>query len=128
MSPSLMSARINPNIMDRPEKEWDAFISHAVEDQGSFVRNLTTLLKRLGLKVWYAETALQVGDSLSASINKGLANSQYGIVVISPHFIAKKWPNWELAGLVNRQNSEEQNVILPIWHRVTKQDVMDFSP
>jgi hypothetical protein len=114
--------------MDRPEKQWDAFISHAVEDQESFVRNLATLLTRLRLKVWYAETVLQVGDGLSTSINKGLANSNYGIVIISPYFIAKKWPNWELAGLVNRQNSEEQNVILPIWHRVTKQDVMNFSP
>src|SRR5262249_40173408 len=33
-----------------------------------------------------------------------------------------------LAGLVNRQNSEEQNVILPIWHGVTKEDVITFSP
>ena len=49
-------------------------------------------------------------------------------MVISPHFIAKQWTNWELAGLVNRQNSEEQNVILPIWHGVTKKDVIDFSP
>jgi len=72
--------------------------------------------------------SLQVGDSLSASINKGLADSRYGIVVISPHFIAKRWTNWELAGLVNRQNSEEQSVILPIWHGVTKEGVIAFSP
>jgi len=114
--------------MEKREKKWDAFISHAVEDQDSFVRNLAAMLTRLGLSVWYAETSLQVGDSLSASINKGLADSRYGIVVISPHFMAKRWTNWELAGLVNRQNSEEQNVILPIWHGVTKNDVINFSP
>jgi hypothetical protein len=113
--------------MDTPVK-WDAFISHAVEDQESFVRNLAAMLKRSGMTIWYAETALQIGDSLSASINKGLANSRYGIVVISRHFMSKKWPNWELAGLVSRQNSEEQSVILPVWHGVTKQDVIDFSP
>ena len=109
-------------------KKWDAFISHAVEDQDSFVRKLATMLTNLGLSIWYAETALQVGDSLTASIDKGLTNSQYGIVVISPHFIAKRWTKWELAGLVNRQNLEEQNVILPIWHGVTKMNVIDFSP
>jgi hypothetical protein len=114
--------------MKKQEKKWDAFISYAVEDQDSFVRNLAAMLTRLGLSVWYAETALQIGDSLSASINKGLADSRYGIVVISPHFMAKQWTNWELAGLVNRQNSEEQNVILPIWHGVTKSDVINFSP
>ncbi len=114
--------------MKKQEKKWDAFISHAVEDQNSFVRNLVAMLTRLGLSIWYAETALQVGDSLSTSINKGLAHSRYGIVVISPHFMAKRWTNWELAGLVNRQNSQEQNVILPIWHGVKKNDVINFSP
>jgi hypothetical protein len=109
------------------EKTWDAFISHAVEDQKGFVRNLAETLTRLGLSIWYAETALQVGDSLSASINKGLADSKYGIVIISPYFMGKRWTKWELASLVNRQNSEEQNVILPIWHGVTKDDVIAFS-
>jgi hypothetical protein len=99
-----------------------------LEDQEGFVRNLAGMLTSLGLSIWYAETALQVGDSLSASINKGLTDSRYGIVVVSPHFMAKRWTNWELAGLVNRQNSEEQNVILPIWHEVTKSDVIAFCP
>jgi len=114
--------------MEKFGKMWDAFISHAVEDQEGFVRNLSAMLTRLGLSIWYAETALQVGDSLSASIDRGLSHSRYGIVVISPYFIAKQWTNWELAGLVNRQNSEEQNVILPIWHGVTKKHVTNFSP
>lgn len=114
--------------MEKQGKEWDAFVSHAVEDQESFVRHLSRMLTRLGLSVWYAETALRVGDSLSASISRGLACSRYGIVVISQHFITKRWTNWELAGLVNRQNSEEKNVILPVWHGVSKTAVMDFSP
>jgi len=114
--------------MEKQGKQWDAFVSHAVEDQETFVRRLSTMLTRLGLSIWYAETALHVGNSLSASISRGLACSRYGIVVISPHFIAKQWTNWELAGLVNRQNSEEQHLILPIWHGVTKKEVMDFSP
>lgn len=51
--------------MEKPEKKWDAFISHAAEDQESFVRNLAQMLTRLGLSIWYAETALRVGDSLT---------------------------------------------------------------
>jgi hypothetical protein len=114
--------------MEKQRKKWDAFISHAIEDQESFVRKLAAMLTRLGLSVWYAETALQVGDSLSASINRGLADSEFGIVVISSQFIAKQWTNWELAGLVSRQNSEGGDVILPIWHGITKQEVIDFCP
>lgn len=71
---------------------------------------------------------MEVGDSLSRSIDKGLANSDYGIVVISPWFIKKKWPERELRGLVAREVSEEQKVILPIWLGVTKQEVLTFSP
>ena len=58
------------------------FISHASEDKDSFVRPLATELSRLGLRVWYDEFSLQLGDSLSASIDGGLAESDAGLVVI----------------------------------------------
>lgn len=65
---------------------WDLFISHASEDKESFVRPLAHFLRELGLKVWYDEFTLSVGDSLSRSIDNGLARSRYGVVVISPAF------------------------------------------
>lgn len=111
-----------------PNKQWDAFVSHASEDKTDFVRPLAQALTQLGVKVWYDEFTLEVGDSLSRSIDKGLAGSQYGIVVVSPKFIAKKWPERELKGLVAREMEEEQKVILPIWLGVTRQEVITFSP
>lgn len=119
---------VNHEMAKKPRTKWDAFISHAVEDQPSFVRSLARTLAEMGLKVWYAETALQIGDSLSASIDRGLADSRYGIVVISRHFISKRWTRKELAGLTSRQTSENSDVILPIWHGVTKEEVLSFSP
>jgi len=109
-------------------KQWDTFISHASEDKDDFVRPLAQALAQLGVKVWYDEFALKVGDSLSRSIDRGLAESTYGIVVISPSFMAKKWPERELKGLVAREMEEEQKVILPIWLGITKQQVLEFSP
>jgi hypothetical protein len=109
-------------------KEWDVFVSHASEDKESFVRPLAQALAQLGVKVWYDEFTLEIGDSLSKSIDKGLANSTYGIVVISHSFIRKKWPERELKGLVAREIEQEQKVILPIWLGVTKQEVLNFSP
>jgi len=109
-------------------KEWDVFISHATEDKDDFVRPLAQSLAQLDVKVWYDEFTLRIGDSLSRSIDKGLAGSRYGIVVISPSFIQKQWPERELRGLVAREIEEEQKVILPIWLGVTKQDVLNFSP
>lgn len=109
-------------------KEWDVFISHASEDKDDFVRPLAEALAQLGVKVWYDEFTLEVGDSLSRSIDNGLANSRYGVVVISSSFIQKQWPERELRGLVAREVEEEQKVILPIWFGVTKQEVIHFSP
>ena len=113
--------------MTDTDKSWDIFISHASEDKDEFVRPLATALRNLGLEVWYDEFSLHLGDSLSRSLDKGLANSKYGAVVISPNFIRKKWTEYELRGLINREIYQER-VILPIWHHVTHQDVMKFSP
>ena len=60
-------------------------------------------------------------------IDEGLANSRFGVVVFSRAFFGRGWPEYELDGLVTRTVSEEQ-VLLPIWHDVTKREVMDYSP
>lgn len=68
-----------------------------------------------------------MGDSLRRSIDRGLANSRFGIVVLSPAFFAKEWPQRELDGLV-AQEMGGRKVILPVWHNVTLDDVRRFSP
>lgn len=113
--------------MAKSPKKWDVFVSHASEDKDSFVRPLALALKSLGLSVWYDEFSLRIGDSLSGSIDRGLASSEFGLVIISPHFIEKHWPDYELRGLVAREVGEDR-VILPIWHGVTRDQVLDFSP
>ena len=95
-------------------KQWDAVISHASEDKDDFVRPLAQALNQLGVRIWYDEFARNIGDSLSRAVDKGLAESSYGIAIISPSFIEKKWPERELRGLVAREVQEEQKVILPV--------------
>lgn len=60
---------------------WDVFISHASEDKDGLVRGLAHALTAAGLKVWYDEFTLTVGDSLRRSIDLGLAHSEFGVVV-----------------------------------------------
>ena len=109
------------------EKEWDVFISHASEDKEAVVRPLARALQERGLRVWYDEFELRIGDRLRHRIDQGIARSAFGVVVLSPAFFAKGWPNYELDGLVTRAVVGGQ-VILPLWHRVSRTDVGRFSP
>ncbi|MEZ2370950.1 toll/interleukin-1 receptor domain-containing protein [Arthrobacter sp. RCC_34] len=107
---------------------YDVFISHASEDKESFVRPLAERLRNAHIEVWYDEFSLRVGNSLRRSIDRGLAQSRFGIVVLSPHFFEKQWSQWELDGLVSRQLGGSDDVILPIWLDLTREQVLAYSP
>lgn len=108
-------------------KLHDVFISHASEDKAEIVRPLATALLEKGLDVWFDEFELRIGHSLRQKIDSGLANSRLGVVVLSRAFLKKGWTNYELDGIINRAVTGEQ-ILLPIWHNITKQEVLEFSP
>ncbi len=107
---------------------YDVFISHASEDKEALVRPLAHALRELHVEVWYDEFTLRLGDSLRRSIDRGLLRSRFAIVVLSPDFFRKNWPQRELDGLVAREVGKGQRLILPVWHGVTHDDVLEFSP
>ncbi len=109
------------------QKQYDFFISHASEDKEDIVRNLAEALRESGFQVWYDEFELKIGDSLRKKIDFGLINSKFGIVIISPSFVRKNWTEYELNGMVAREMNGHK-VILPIWHKITKDEVLKFSP
>lgn len=105
----------------------DVFVCHASEDK-SFVGPLVKALKRAGVKVWYDEDLLRWGDGLRASIDRGLTNSRYGIVVFSKAFLRRKhWTEHELNGLFAMEKGGRK-VILPIWHDITDRELLRYSP
>jgi len=117
-----------PGLAARPgARAFDVFISHASEDKDEVVRPLAEALRNGGLEVWYDEFELKIGDSLRRKIDSGVAESRFGVVVLSPEFLRKGWTNYELDGLVTRAVTGEQ-VLLPIWHNITKKEVIQYSP
>lgn len=113
--------------IEDPGREFDLFLSHASEDK-DFARPLAEALSQRGVRVWFDETAIQLGDSLRESIDRGLTRSRFGVVVFSHSFFAKKWTNYELNGLVTRE-VRGRKVILPVWHPGLSLDALAaYSP
>ena len=122
--------RVRPKVrldVSHLPKQFDVFISHASEDKEAVVRPLADALVGKGLSVWYDDLTLTVGDSLRRKIDDGLARSRFGIVVLSPSFFAKQWPQRELDGLVAKE-SNGQKVILPVWHSIDYAEILGYSP
>ncbi len=120
-------AQLGHQAVAAPAPEWDAFISHASEDKDDFVEPLARELHSRGLNIWYDNFTLTLGDSLRRSIDRGLAHSKFGIVILSPTFFAKEWPQKELDGLVARE-VDGRKVILPVWHRLGSPEIRAYSP
>ncbi len=105
----------------------DIFISHAGEDKDVIARPLAEALRDHAFRVWYDEYALKLGDRLRRSIDEGLNQCQYGIVILSHAFFLKEWPQRELDGMFAREVDEGRTLILPIWHGVSGGDVRRYS-
>lgn len=124
--PSLVQDNSPPDV-DDVHREYDVFISHASDDKETIVKDLAEALRNTGLRVWYDDFELRIGDSLRRKIDRGLAKSRVGLVVLSQAFITKGWANYELDGIVNRSVDGAQ-LLLPIWHQISKKEVMEYSP
>jgi serine/threonine protein kinase len=107
--------------------KWDVFISHASEDKDRIARPLANLLTQAGLRVWIDENELRLGDSLRRKIEQGLAESRYGVVILSQAFFAKDWPQRELDALTSLE-TPKRKVILPVWDGIDHQLVSTRSP
>lgn len=107
---------------------YDLFICHASEDKDTLVRPLASALRNENIEVWYDEFSLKLGDSIRRSIDKGLRSSRFGVVVFSKAFVQKNWTQYELDGLIEREMSGEDQVLLPIWHDISYSEIVAISP
>ncbi len=127
-----MTTMVEKNIQFKEMQdleEYDVFASHAWEDKESFVDEFVTCLKELDLKVWYDKDQISWGDSMRKRIDEGLKKSTFGVAVLTPNYIAngKYWTKAELDGLFQLE-SINGKTLLPIWHNLTKKEVMEYSP
>lgn len=106
-----------------------AFISHDSRDKEKIARNIASGLRSRKQSIWYDEYSLKPGDSLRESIEDGLKDSKYCILILTPNFLTKGgWVKREYDSIFTRELIEDKKVIIPVWHNVTAKDIYAFSP
>lgn len=106
-----------------------AFISHDSKDKDSVARPIATKLSRLMCPVWFDEFSLKLGDNLRESIENGIKESKKCVLILSKNFLSNPgWAKTEFDSIFTKELIENQNVVLPIWVDVSKQEVYEYSP
>lgn len=104
----------------------DVFLCHAWDDRKDAAKELHDLLESKGVSVWFSEKDVLLGSSLLREIDKGLAKSRVGIVLVTPSFLnrvkGEGIADKELSALLAR------DLLVPIIHNTTFEDLREVSP
>lgn len=104
----------------------DVFLCHAWDDRQGAAKELHDLLESLGVSVWFSEKDVGLGTPLLRAIDKGLAKSRVGIVLVTPALLrrlpAEGIADKELSALLAR------DLLVPIMHETTYEALREVSP
>jgi hypothetical protein len=104
----------------------DVFLCHAWDDRAGAAKELHDLLESRGVSVWFSEKDVALGTPLLREIDKGLAKSRVGIVLVTPALLRRlrgeSIADKELSALL------ALNLLVPIVHETTYEALRDVSP
>ncbi|EMI6682450.1 toll/interleukin-1 receptor domain-containing protein [Enterobacter kobei] len=104
----------------------DVFLCHAWDDRKDAAKELHDQLEMKGVSVWFSEKDVLLGASLLREIDKGLAKSRVGIVLVTPALLKRLAgegiADKELSALLAR------DLLVPIVHNTTYEDLREVSP
>ena len=104
----------------------DVFLCHAWDDRKGTAKELHDLLESLGVSVWFSEKDVALGTPLLREIDKGLAKSRVGIVLVTPAFLLRV----QGEGIADKELSAllASDQLVPIVHDTTYEALRDVSP
>ena len=104
----------------------DCFLCHAWDDRQGAAKQLHDLLEAAGVKVWFSEKDLGLGVPMMRAIDKGLAASKIGLVLVTPALLARL----PKEGVADKELSVllQGNRLVPIVHGTTYAALRDVSP
>ena len=104
----------------------DVFLCHAWDDRTGAAKDLHDLLESRGVSVWFSEKDVALGTPLLREIDRGLAKSRVGIVLVTPALLSRLRgegiADKELSALLAR------DLLVPIVHGTTYEALRDVSP
>lgn len=119
---------VRENIVKRSELPdlRDVFLCHAWDDRKGAAKELYNILESKGVTVWFSEKDVPLGSPLLREIDKGLAKSRVGIVLVTPKFLERikgeGIADKELSALLAR------DLLVPVVHNTTFEDLREVSP
>ncbi len=104
----------------------DVFLCHAWDDRKGVAKDLHDRLERHGVTVWFSEKDVLLGLPLLREIDKGLARSRVGIVLVTPAFLKRI----DGAGIAEKELSAllARDLLVPVVHDTTYDALRDVSP
>lgn len=104
----------------------DIFLCHAWDDRKGAAKELHDLLESLGVSVWFSEKDVALGTSLLREIDKGLAKSRVGIVLVTPALLSRV----QGEGIAEKELSAllARDLLVPIVHNTTYDTLREVSP
>ncbi len=104
----------------------DVFLCHAWDDRKGIAKELHDLLESRGVSVWFSEKDVLLGTTLLREIDKGLAKSRVGIVLVTPSLLRRL----EGEGIADKELSAllARDLLVPIVHDTTYDALRDVSP
>lgn len=123
---SLTPIRENVEVRATLPDLRDVFLCHAWDDRKGAAKDLHDRLETLGVSVWFSEKDVVLGSPLLREIDKGLAKSRVGIVLVTPAFLKRI----DGAGIAEKELSAllARDLLVPIIHDTTYDALRDVSP
>ena len=111
--------------LDLPDLR-DVFLCHAWDDRNDVAKELHDLLESKGVSVWFSEKDVLLGSPLLREIDKGLAKSRVGIVLVTPSFLKRI----QGEGIADKELSAllARDLLVPIVHNTTFENLREVSP
>lgn len=123
---TLTPVRNNVEILANKPDLRDVFLCHAWDDRKEAAKELHDLLESHGVSVWFSEKDVGLGVPLLRAIDKGLANSRVGIVLVTPAML-RRLPT---EGIADKELSAllAGDRLVPIVHNTTYEALREVSP